>query len=84
MFVILLIIAVAVLLGASAVGAKRFASRRRREGFWDEQGPIEPTDPPVAFLSPRSSIEDLRDLREELNRPAKTDPPPPRNKRKSR
>jgi hypothetical protein len=84
MFGILLVVAVAILLGASTVGARRFASRRRRQGFWDEQGPIEPTDPPAAFLQPRSSIEDLRDLREELNRPAKTDPPRPRNKGKSR
>jgi hypothetical protein len=84
MFGILLIIAVAVLLGASAVGARRFATRRRQEGFWDDQGPIEPTAAPAAFLQPRSSIEDLLDLREELDRPAKTDPPRPRNKGKSR
>jgi hypothetical protein len=84
MFNILLIVAVAVLLGATAVGAKRFAARRRREGFWDDRGPIEPTDPPAAFLEPRSSIENLKDLREELNRPTKTDPPRPRNKGKLR
>jgi hypothetical protein len=47
---------------------RRFARRRQREGAWDEHGPKHPTDPPIAFLKPLSSISDLRDLREDLNR----------------
>ena len=83
MFGTVLIVAVGVLLTGIAVGANRFAARRRRERFWDEEGPIEPTDPPTAFLEPRSRIEDLRDLREELSRPANTTPPQPRTGRKA-
>lgn len=49
---------------------RRFARRRQSEGAWDAHGPKHPTDPPIAFLKPLSSIADLRDLREDLNQSA--------------
>ena len=34
-------------------GAHRFAERRRAEGAWDADGPLQPTEPPKGWLAPR-------------------------------
>jgi len=36
--------------GGMIVGARRFAARRKREGAWDDNGPIDPSLPPPEFL----------------------------------
>jgi hypothetical protein len=41
--------AVLALWGALLLGATRFARRRRREGKWDANGPLHPTDPPPGW-----------------------------------
>jgi hypothetical protein len=51
-----------------ALAGRAFAKRRRREGEWDQDGPVHPTDVPIAFLEPRSTISDLQDLRDDLEK----------------
>jgi hypothetical protein len=51
-----------------ALAGRAFAKRRRREGEWGEDGPIHPTEVPIAFLKPRSRISDLQDLRDDLEK----------------
>jgi len=31
------------------IGARRFARRRRRDGAWDANGPLHPTEPPPGW-----------------------------------
>ncbi len=50
------------------VAGRAFAKRRRRQGKWDQEGPIHPTEVPIAFLEPTSRISDLQDLRDDLNK----------------
>lgn len=47
---ILFLVVLAVLAGAAVVSARRFAARRKREGLWNEKGPIDPSLPPTDFL----------------------------------
>jgi hypothetical protein len=44
------LVAVAGLIGAAVIGARRFAEQRKREGLWDDKGPIDPSLPPPEFL----------------------------------
>ena len=44
---------VVLLVGLRVAGAQ-FERRRRREGEWNEQGPVHPTNPPFDFLRPRA------------------------------
>ena len=48
-------IVIAALFGSAiTVAAHRFARRREREGAWNKDGPIHPTDPPPGWLNPRA------------------------------
>jgi len=47
---VLFIVVLAVCAAFAIRGARRFAEKRRREGLWDEKGPIDPSLPPADFL----------------------------------
>jgi hypothetical protein len=41
---------IAVLFASVVIAARRFVRKRRKEGLWNEQGPIDPSLPPPDFL----------------------------------
>ncbi len=41
---------IGVLFACVVIGARRFVRRRRKEGLWNENGPIDPSLPPPDFL----------------------------------
>jgi hypothetical protein len=47
---VLFVIVIAAFAGLSIRAARRFAEKKRREGLWDEKGPIDPSLPPTDFL----------------------------------
>jgi hypothetical protein len=47
---LLWVIVIAAILCAVVLAARRFARRRVREGLWNENGPIHPTEPPADWL----------------------------------
>jgi hypothetical protein len=55
--------AVLIMCGVVIAAANRFARRKEREGSWNADGPIHPTDPPSdwlripGYVEPRPTIE---------------------------
>ena len=43
------IVTIAIVFIAVVISARRFVKRREREGEWDANGPVHPTEPPVEF-----------------------------------
>ena len=44
------VLVAALMWGGAILGARRFAARRKREGLWNEKGPIDPSLPPTDWL----------------------------------
>ncbi len=47
---IVFLVTMGVLFGGVVIGARRFVRKRRKEGLWNEEGPIDPSLPPRDFL----------------------------------